>query len=389
MTVLVATTRAYTTHLKRSGALQSAGSFLLAGLILASLAILPDVVIPSMADAYLQVSVFVAATLAIFALIESRLKVGTDVLLERHQAWHVPIASVLGALPGCGGAVMVVTQFVNGRLSFGALVAVLTATMGDAAFLLLAQAPLHGMAIFAVGSIVGVLSGYTIDRLHGGDFMRPKRSQAALLCPEMSATAPGKIEFLWIAIALPGLILGILQLLQIDGDSLFGPFRAVLPTAYQPTQLLGAAGAVLSILMWSFTARGAENELSSGGGISQVIGTTNFVTAWVVVGFLVYEIGIHATGWDLAAIAGTWAPLVPLLAILVGFLPGCGPQIVVTTLYLAGTLPLSAQLGNAISNDGDALFPALALAPRAAVLATVYSAVPAVLVAYAIFLLIE
>ena len=72
----------------------------------------------------------------------------------------------------------------------------------------------------------------------------------------------------------------------------------------------------------------------------------------------------------------------PLAAILIGFLPGCGPQVLVTTMYLAGALPLSAQIGNAISNDGDALFPAIAIAPRVAVIATLYSAVPAVIISY-------
>ena len=33
-------------------------------------------------------------------------------------------------------------------------------------------------------------------------------------------------------------------------------------------------------------------------------------------------------------------------------------------------------------NDGDALFPAIALNPRAALVATVYSAIPALIVAY-------
>jgi hypothetical protein len=51
-------------------------------------------------------------------------------------------------------------------------------------------------------------------------------------------------------------------------------------------------------------------------------------------------------------------------------------------MYLAGALPLSAQIGNAISNDGDALFPAIAIAPRVAVIATLYSAVPAVIISY-------
>ena len=61
----------------------------------------------------------------------------------------------------------------------------------------------------------------------------------------------------------------------------------------------------------------------------------------------------------------------------------------VATFYLNGYIPLSAELGNAISNDGDALFPAIALAPKAAILATLYSAIPAIIVAYSYFYLFE
>jgi hypothetical protein len=58
-------------------------------------------------------------------------------------------------------------------------------------------------------------------------------------------------------------------------------------------------------------------------------------------------------------------------------------------LYLAGTIPLSAQLGNAISNDGDALFPAIALSPKLAIIATLYSCIPALVVAYGYYFIIE
>ena len=51
--------------------------------------------------------------------------------------------------------------------------------------------------------------------------------------------------------------------------------------------------------------------------------------------------------------------------------------------------PLSAQIGNAISNDGDALFPAIAMAPKAAIVATIYSALPALVVAYGWYFLVE
>ena len=79
--------------------------------------------------------------------------------------------------------------------------------------------------------------------------------------------------------------------------------------------------------------------------------------------------------------------LLPLIAVFVGFVPGCGPQVLVATLYLNGLLPFAALIGNAISNDGDALFPAIALNPRAALIATGYSAIPALVVAYGFYIL--
>ena len=71
-----------------------------------------------------------------------------------------------------------------------------------------------------------------------------------------------------------------------------------------------------------------------------------------------------------------------MIAVLLGFLPGCGPEVPVTTIYPSGIIPLSAQIGKALSNDGDALFPAIAIALKVAILATLYSAVPAIILAY-------
>ena len=92
---------------------------------------------------------------------------------------------------------------------------------------------------------------------------------------------------------------------------------------------------------------------------------------------------------DLKQVFSGFTLFTPMIAILIGFLPGCGPQVLVTTMYLAGILPLSAQIGNALSNDGDALFPAIAIAPKVAVVATLYSAVPAVIISYGWLFLFE
>ena len=116
---------------------------------------------------------------------------------------------------------------------------------------------------------------------------------------------------------------------------------------------------------------------------------TNFVTAWVIVAFMSFELLTALGNIDLASAFSGWGVWMPLVGLAVGILPGCGPQILVTSLYISGAVPLSTQLANAISNDGDALFPAIALAPRAALAATFYSAIPALIVGYTYYFMFE
>ena len=335
----------------------------------------------SMIDAYIQVSVFVGFTLFVFIGLDSLTKFDVKLFLSKTQKIHVPIAAFLGAIPGCGGAIIVVTQYIQGRISFGSLVAVLTATMGDAAFLILAMEPSTGLLIFSLGIFVGSLSGYIIDILHGTQFMMPE-SKINIEYEKIHKTFVSNFNIFWILLFIPGFMIGVITAFQIELNI----------EAYNTIFILvGSAGAILSIFMWSLNPL-SDFQCStdkSRGYLSRVIDTTNFVTTWVISGFLIFEIFMYFTSIDLKIFFDLWLPLVPLVAILFGFLPGCGPQVVVATFYLNGFIPLSAELGNAISNDGDALFPAIALAPKAAILATLYSAIPAIIVAYSYFYLFE
>ena len=174
--------------------------------------------------------------------------------------------------------------------------------------------------------------------------------------------------------------------LQINIDLIFK-----LPLEMSLTSIIGISGGILSLIMWSLNPL-SDFQLSTDktrGFLPRVIDTTNFVTTWVIAGFLVFELFLLFSNIDLKSAFDIWLPIIPLVAILFGFLPGCGPQIVVATFYLNGYIPLSAELGNAISNDGDALFPAIALAPKAAILATLYSAIPAFVVAYSYMYIFE
>ncbi len=352
---------------------------------------LRDVTLTALSDAYLQVTGFVAATLAVVYWFEVAYRRDVGHMLQNSARLQPLYAALLGALPGCGGAIVVVTQYSRGLITFGSLVSVLVATMGDAAFLLLAKEPTTGLLVIAISIVVGTLSGMVVDRIHGTEFLRAQghltaTDTAADLAPP--ATRP-RWQRAWLALIVPGFVFGIAVAFQYEPNAFFG---ALAP--YEPVTWFGALSALFCVTMWALSAGSGTLGINNvppdcKSPLAQTISDTNFVTTWVVVAFLSYELLVHALGIDLNALFATWIWLVPVLATVIGFIPGCGPQIVVTSLYLAGAIPLSAQLANAISNDGDALFPALALTPRAALLATLYSAVPALIIGYGWFFLFE
>ena len=339
----------------------------------------------TLVDAYLQVSVFVGFTLFIFIGMDALTRFNISYILDKTKKFHVLMASLLGALPGCGGAIVVVTQYIQGRISFGSLVAVLTATMGDAAFLLLAAEPFTGMFIFGLGAVVGTISGYIVDKIHGENYLQGN-SKLKVEFEKISKTFISKFNIFWTLVFIPGFIIGLFVAFQQDVDQILGS-----PKGLNITHSIGAVGAILCIFMWSLNPL-SDFQCSTDRSrnlLSRVVDTTNFVTTWVICGFLTFEIFMYFTEYDLKIIFEIWLPFVPLMAIFFGLLPGCGPQIVVTTFYLNGLIPLSAEIGNAISNDGDALFPAIALAPKAAIIATLYSTIPAIIFAYGYMFLFE
>lgn len=317
-------------------------------------------------DAYTQVSVFVAATLLFFFGLEHFFKIDVGKVMEKGGAWQVPTASCLGALPGCGGAVVVITAFARGNITLGAMVAALIGTMGDAAFLLLAKEPTTYFKIILISMFAAIICGWLVDRFHRGELYS---TEVKFLGHTIIGKLRNRDKF-YMILALPGLVLGSMQLMQINIHDLGSLVFA-----------LGLGGAALSVGVWSISPVNAVT-VHNDHPFTRATEETSFVTAWVIAAYLAYEYAYAFFGLDLAGLADAAWIFIPLLAILVGFVPGCGPQILVTTLYLNGIIPFAALIGNAISNDGDALFPAIALTPRMAVVATLYSAIPALIISY-------
>jgi len=349
---------------------------------------LRPIILQSLSDAFLQVTIFVAATLCIYYFLLDRFPMlDLGYVRQHHPHFEIPVAAILGALPGCGGAIIVVTQFTKQQASFGSVVAVLTATMGDAAFLLLATRPMDGAIILSMGLVVGIISGLIVNKIHCPTYLQPRKPSSSVKKTPNETTIQQRCgRIFWRIWMLPSLVIGALLAGQFD-------FNTVKDNLNGYVMYFGALGAFIVTLLWAISSKGenyqditSEDESSTPHSkFNKVMQDTHFVTAWVVTAFILYEVSINILGLDLKQWFSHYAVLAPLVGILIGLLPGCGPQILVTTLYIQGIVPFSALAANAISNDGDALFPAIALAPKAAMIATFYSAIPAFLVGYSIY----
>jgi len=114
---------------------------------------------------------------------------------------------------------------------------------------------------------------------------------------------------------------------------------------------------------------------------------TAFVITWVFVAYLIYEFSIFALGGGsyqageeiLTHFMLSAGVLPVIIGAVIGLIPGCGPQVIFVTLFTKGLLPFAALLANAISQDGDALFPLLAIDRKSSLWATIITTIPAII----------
>tara|TARA_R110001599_G_scaffold5266_14_gene26605 strand:+ start:65 stop:1357 length:1293 start_codon:yes stop_codon:yes gene_type:complete len=358
---------------------------------------LRDIVYSVLADAFLQVSAFVALTLALYYGISHNLNTTPLQHWMRKKPYReIVFAGLMGVLPGCGGAIVVITQYTQGKISFGAVVAVLTSTMGDAAFLLISQQPKDAVIVLSISIVVGIVSGLVTDSflpapkqelVHSAS----QKGTISLPHPSLFGIWVSRISIVfWCLLIIPASAIALLLAMQYNVNDLLGlPDKSI--------KYLGAIAGFICLLLWALSAKNDRySELTKENDntlpkhwIRKVAQDTQFVTSWVVVAFILFELILLFVGDGLLNSLKLLGSTTVFFATMVGLLPGCGPQIMVTGLYLQGAIPLSAQIANAISNDGDALFPAIALAPKAALIATVYSTVPALMAGYTYYWLVE
>lgn len=383
-----------------------------------------EVIVVSMRDAFLAVTVFVAAMVLLFSWLQY-ISAGRFVdTIRANTAWQPVIGALMGITPGCGGAIVMMPMYARGYVTYGTVIATLIATLGDAAFVLIGAAVTDRsfiapvIAVHLISFIVGISWGYLVDGMKItpsnplGKFSpnyndnSPSRTVLQETNENMSEVFDdlGREEktgwgyFLlhqgytvwWIVTSL-GLIFAILLLVWNAQDADF-----TLEINYNPLTLdgfitwVGLIGTSLSVILYISQKNwiSDDSEASIGDKLYSLRETmihsaseTAFVTFWVMSAYLIFEFSMLFSGMNEADLALFGDGIIAvILAAVIGLIPGCGPQIIAITAYTKDLISFPALVANAISQDGDALFPLLVRHRVASIWATVHTTIPALIV---------
>jgi hypothetical protein len=383
-----------------------------------------EVIVVSMRDAFLAVTVFVAAMVLLFSWLQY-ISAGRFVdTIRANTAWQPVIGALMGITPGCGGAIVMMPMYARGYVTYGTVIATLIATLGDAAFVLIGAAVTDRsfiapvIAVHLISFIVGISWGYLVDGMKItpsnplGKFSpnyndnSPSRTVLQETNENMSEVFDdlGREEktgwgyFLlhqgytvwWIVTSL-GLIFAILLLVWSAQDADF-----TLEINYNPLTLdgfitwVGLIGTSLSVILYISQKNwiSDDSEASIGDKLYSLRETmihsaseTAFVTFWVMSAYLIFEFSMLFSGMNEADLALFGDGIIAvILAAVIGLIPGCGPQIIAITAYTKDLISFPALVANAISQDGDALFPLLVRHRVASIWATVHTTIPALIV---------
>ena len=313
---------------------------------------------------------------------------------------QVLLAALLGSIPGCIGGFATVSLYSRRLLSFGALTAMMIASAGDEAFVMLAMMPDKALWIFALLFVIAVFSGIAIDwimKIRNIEVCHPERSEGAgsepckevtdsslplrMTAPQIKMTPQqigptaggkedamaekdgqdtGRRSLTWQRLVLTGAIALFAIALAagwMEHD------HAVPETGQIHLNLLSEwwmnlIFAILCIVMVVIMCFRSDSFIKETLWHHVLQKHLPNIFAWTF-GVLL-AIGLLSEYIDLNTWVSDNPALMILLAVAIGIIPESGPHLIFVTLYASGLVPLPVLLASSISQDGHSSLPLLA-----------------------------
>ena len=325
---------------------------------------------------------------------------------------QVLLAALLGSIPGCIGGFATVSLYSRRLLSFGALTAMMIASAGDEAFVMLAMMPDKALWIFALLFVIAVFSGIAIDWImksrniidchpEPSAICHPERSrrrsegagseqrktvtdsslplrmtapQIKMTPQQIGPTAGGKEDAMaekdgqdterrsltWQRLVLTGAIALFAIALAagwMEHDHAVpetGQIHLNLLSEWWMNLIFAILCIVMVVIMCFRNDRFIKETLWH----HVLQKHLPNIFAWTF-GVLL-AIGLLSEYIDLNTWVSDNPALMILLAVAIGIIPESGPHLIFVTLYASGLVPLPVLLASSISQDGHSSLPLLA-----------------------------
>ncbi len=257
-----------------------------------------------------QIIGIVFVLMIIIEYIELRTRGKVKNWLGKSKGRQYLASSTLGVTPGCAGAFGAVTLYTHGFLSIGSITAAMIATSGDGAFLMLALFPKKAVILFTILFLIGIVGGFFTDKI-----TKKLNIQKCKKC-------------------------------QI---------KTHITEKQEPKQLT---------LKHFFKEHVYQHIIKDH--LPKII-------LWVTGGLLIIEFLNAQIGLE-TILQGLPILILLATAVIVGLIPGSGPNIPFVLLFSTGAIPFSVLLANSIVQDGHGLFPLLSFTVRDSLMVKIFNA---------------
>lgn len=314
--------------------------------------------------------------------------------LRQHRFGQVVLGAGLGIIPGCMGGFAAVSMYSHKLLSFGALIAMMIASSGDEAFVMLAMIPKQALILCAVLFVIAILVGWMVDllskkqvpdpsccedgfKLHEEEHHHGTVHEKASLKNLKHASAERIALLLGVVIFIIALAFG---LLEHDHEHEHEAVETLSHVNVFDEYWLDLFFAIVSLVVVWFIATANEHIVKEH--LWEHVIRKHFLSIflWTFGALLVIEIGLHYL--DMESWISSNILWMILLAVLVGIIPESGPHMLFVTLFATGMVPFSVLLASSISQDGHASLPLLAESKRSFVKAKIINVIVAAIIGY-------
>jgi len=276
--------------------------------------------------------------------------------------WQVIIAAFFGIIPGCLGTFLIVSLYAHRVVGFPALVTVMIASSGDEAFVMFSEIPQQALYItlglFAISIIVGfILNVIFKDKnfMKLTNNMLHSHSTPECVCFNKKFLIEDykNISFHRVLLLFGSLAFLFLLFLGKIGPAEWNEKRIIF--------------FVVGLVMFFIVATVPEHFLKEHLWKHTIKKHLFRIFLWTFGALLVIEIFIpmlNLTEETFKTISDKYFILLLFVAVLIGFVPESGPNLVFVFLFASGYIPLSILVANSIVQDGHGGLPLLAESPK-------------------------